>query len=411
MKISSSSSLIFATLAISSSSSSLAAPTPANDASQAVGVAHNHFIASRRGSVSVPRAEVNNIDNDRQEEAEESHQAERRDLGCIVHPLAGSLLGGVAEPVLDTILSLVPLNPASQLVGALLCPSANPTAQDIRSASILLSTSDTTAGASSEDQDGSNDSKSPSDSDNSNNEPTADEIPFYPDHASVKEASDDDSSSTTTGSSAPPNTPIPTSTADDSSSVTPTSSPTSTTHSRRRHEHLRRAQLSVPNSLSVPTESLPIGVPLQVSNLPIPNSLPISIGSLPVPPQVSNSPIPNGVIPVQAPGVPSNAPVNPVGTVGSVAAGTPANATGKLPGSPADAVNPVDTVGTVAGNAPVGIPAAAGNVVGTVANNIPIVAAAADAPEEDVTSTMTTTTVTTATATVTEMDSASQTQA
>lgn len=95
MKISSSSSLILATLAISSSSSSLAAPT--NDAPE-VGMtssSSNHHIASRHGP------DVRSVD--KEEVADRSMEARGplEDVGDLVHTIAG-IIGGV--PVLGPIL-------------------------------------------------------------------------------------------------------------------------------------------------------------------------------------------------------------------------------------------------------------------------------------------------------------------
>lgn len=71
MRLPSSSSLVFAALAISSSSSTLSAlAAPAGDPAQAqsgVSAAHNDFRAARRGSVSLARSQADDEDETRSE--------------------------------------------------------------------------------------------------------------------------------------------------------------------------------------------------------------------------------------------------------------------------------------------------------------------------------------------------------
>ncbi|KAK0209109.1 hypothetical protein DFS33DRAFT_1272172 [Desarmillaria ectypa] len=95
MKISSSSSLLFATLAISSSSSSLAAPT--GDTSQAEtgfpNSSSNHHIASRRGSFNMARSDAKSTRT----------SVQKRDIiGAIICPVEGlvPLVGSILNPLL-----------------------------------------------------------------------------------------------------------------------------------------------------------------------------------------------------------------------------------------------------------------------------------------------------------------------
>ncbi|KAF5392484.1 hypothetical protein D9757_002207 [Collybiopsis confluens] len=104
MRLPSSSSLVFASLAISSSSSSLSAlAAPAANPAQAqsgIGARNNHFVAARRGSVSVPQ--------EPRAEAREDHPRESKrdacDLGLNNIPVAGSVLGPVVDPLVRALL-------------------------------------------------------------------------------------------------------------------------------------------------------------------------------------------------------------------------------------------------------------------------------------------------------------------
>ncbi|KIK70437.1 hypothetical protein GYMLUDRAFT_273348 [Collybiopsis luxurians FD-317 M1] len=102
MKLSSSSSLVFATLAISSSSSTLSAlAAPAGDPAQAhsgVSAPNNNFNAARRGSISFPRAQ-----DDIQEAPfqEQDRAVEKRDpIGSICALLTSLPLGPLVSPLL-----------------------------------------------------------------------------------------------------------------------------------------------------------------------------------------------------------------------------------------------------------------------------------------------------------------------
>ncbi|KAK7464457.1 hypothetical protein VKT23_006627 [Stygiomarasmius scandens] len=359
MKLSSSSSLMLATLAISSSSSSLAAPT--GDASQAqtraVGVSNNHFIASRRGSVSIPRAEVDhldNTDNGREDEQEwEGTPMARRDdelldcvvktvksvpaVGDVVGPLLGPVLG-LLEPALNPVLQpLVPV--LSPVLGAVhLCTTSNTVAQAIES----VQSHSVGATHSTEPQD------NPYSLEGYNLLNDSGDQPASPDDThTVSEESDNsesDYASSTPSPSAPPNTPaVPSSTiaSDPSSSATMPSS---------SYALLR----------NVAAESQVPGV-LQ-SHLPIPNGVPTQVTT-----NIPLSNVPTGSVPV---GAPAQTPFVPA-----------------LPGGVAGHVSPID-------------PSVPVNVGAT---------SALPAQVKDVTSTMTTTTFTTVTSTETESSTASST--
>ncbi|KAE9409303.1 hypothetical protein BT96DRAFT_985020 [Gymnopus androsaceus JB14] len=79
MRLPPSSSLVFATLAFSSSSSLSTLAAPAGDPAQAqsgVSAPNNHFMAARRGSVSIPRSEA----EDFQQETRSEEEVEKRQL-------------------------------------------------------------------------------------------------------------------------------------------------------------------------------------------------------------------------------------------------------------------------------------------------------------------------------------------
>jgi hypothetical protein len=109
MRLPSSSSLVFATLAISSSSSTLSAlAAPTGDPAQAqsgVSAPNNHFMAARRGSISIPRSQDDDVQQDAR--SEEQVVEKRADsLGSLSGllcslPSAGPLLVNILGPSLN----------------------------------------------------------------------------------------------------------------------------------------------------------------------------------------------------------------------------------------------------------------------------------------------------------------------
>ncbi|THV06462.1 hypothetical protein K435DRAFT_960443 [Dendrothele bispora CBS 962.96] len=347
------SSLIFATLAISSSSSSLAAPT--GDASQthAVGVSNNHFIASRRGSVSIPRAEIDHPDNgeDRrggQERADGAHLKNRGVVECMADmmkplPIVGGLMSGlvpIVSPVSGPVNKIVgPL--VAPLTGILHCNDPNPTEQDIASASIRFHSTDPPSAQLQEDSFNQYDSSAFSEA-SSGTQDSSSDFPSVPHSNPVY-------TSSTSNPSVPPNTPaVPPST------VTASSAFTTPSASLPRARGLAvEPQVPVNAAPGVVTSQLPLG------------SVPVK---LPVPTPASDS----GSSVKQAP--PN--PVVPVGkTAGSVAGKLPvgSDVPDKVGGTAGKVASPVgDAAGSVAGKLPVGsdVPDKVGGTAGEVVSPV-----------------------------------------
>ncbi|KAF9469630.1 hypothetical protein BDZ94DRAFT_14944 [Collybia nuda] len=97
MKIPTSSSVLLATLAISSSSSSLAAPAGDGPESGLTSSSSSHLIASRYGPISTPRAEGNS-NQERSPAADDFQESGLQEVLCGI-PIVGPLLGALLPPV------------------------------------------------------------------------------------------------------------------------------------------------------------------------------------------------------------------------------------------------------------------------------------------------------------------------
>ncbi|KAK0184574.1 hypothetical protein F5146DRAFT_230357 [Armillaria mellea] len=117
MKIPASSSLLFATLAISSSSTSLAAP--AGESSQATGMStssSNHHMASRRGSFNIARSDVDGAEQKRSIPC--AVEALLPVVGPVLAPIINGLLGITCDPQAQSVASEASVENVSSASGA-----------------------------------------------------------------------------------------------------------------------------------------------------------------------------------------------------------------------------------------------------------------------------------------------------